>query len=81
MTYDPAQGFSLENYLAIDGEKLPVRLFVGEYVPAKNSYNYYPINDEAAKTIGGLVRSNIRLEIRSSGRNLLVVETYTVRDN
>lgn len=78
MTYASATGFFLENQFAIDGEALPVRKFVGEYLPAQNIYNYYPTSDTDSKTVSGILRSDIRLEVRSSG-NLFVVETYTMR--
>ncbi|MFC1766847.1 glycine zipper domain-containing protein [Planctomycetota bacterium] len=80
MHYDPAVGFSLENHFAIDQDKLPQRNFVGEYLPAKNSYNYYPTSDTDSKTMGGTLRSHVRLEVRTSGSSLFVAETYILRD-
>ena len=68
--YDPQSGFSLENTFSVSGETLK---FVGEYVPDGNKYNYY-LSGSEGKTVTGIVRSNVRVEVRISGSNLWVAE-------
>jgi hypothetical protein len=80
MDYEPSRGFALENHFAIDADNLPVRTFVGEYQPAQNRYSYYPTSDTDNQTISGTIRSSIRVEVRTSGSNLFVAETYTMRE-
>jgi len=75
--YDPAQGFSLENNFSNSPEVLK---FVGEYMPEKNSYNYYLTTHTEGKTVTGIVRSNVRLVIRIASPNLWFAETYTLVD-
>lgn len=72
--YDPQSGFSLENTFSVSGETLR---FVGEYVPESNKYNYY-LSGSEGKTVTGIVRSNVRVEVRISGSNLWVAETFTM---
>jgi hypothetical protein len=77
LSYAPSSGFSLENRFSTISE---VRKYVGEYLPAKNSYNYYPVSDMEGKTMSGIIRSDIRIELRTSGSNLFVAETYALVD-
>jgi hypothetical protein len=74
--YDPQSGFSLENTFSVSGETLQ---FVGEYVPEGNKYNYY-LSGSEGKTVTGIVRSNVRVEVRISGSNLWIAETFTLID-
>ena len=74
--YHPQSGFSLENTFLVSGETLK---FVGEYVPDGNKYNYYLSNNEG-KTLTGIVRSNVRVEVRISGSNLWIAQTFTLID-
>ncbi|WP_455212670.1 hypothetical protein [Kaarinaea lacus] len=74
--YDPQSGFSLENTFSVSGETLK---FVGEYVPDGNKYNYY-LSGSEGKTVTGIVRSNVRVEVRISSSNLWVAETFTLID-
>ena len=66
MTYDPGQGFFLENSFSYSDEELK---FVGEYLTDKNT------GGEMAS--GGILRSNMRVQIRSSGATMWVAEAYT----
>lgn len=75
--YDPENGFSLENTFSVSNETLK---FVGEYLPENNAYNYYLSGSNGGKTVTGIVRSNVRVEIRISGSSLWVAETYTLVD-
>lgn len=77
MGYTPSAGFTLENRFSIVPEP---RHFVGEYRPEKNAYNFYPVSREAETGATGIVRSNARIEIRSSGSNLFVAELYVNLD-
>ena len=64
------------NFLVTSG----ARAYAGEYLPAKNAYNFYPSTGTDGETITGAIRSNVRIEIRVSGSNLIVAETYTLQD-
>jgi len=75
--YSPGKGFSLENQFSVSPD---VRTYVGEYIPNNNAYNFYPSMSEEGKTITGVIRSNVRIELRISGGNLMVAETYTIMD-
>ena len=73
LTYDPGQGFFVENHFSVTDETLK---FVGEYLADKNAYNYYLIDNEGAMT-GGILRSSVRLELRISTPSLWVAEAFT----
>jgi len=77
LDYDGESGFSLENTFSVSNETLK---FVGEYIPQNNAYNYYLSGANGGKTMTGIVRSNVRVEVRISGSNLWVAETYTMVD-
>ena len=77
LEYAPAKGFSLVNTFSVTPDG---RQYVGEYIPDKNAYNFYPATDKEGKTVTGVLRSNVRIELRVSGSNLLVGETYTMMD-
>ena len=77
LTYSPDKGFVLENKFSATSE---ARTYAGEYVPDKNAYNFYPSTSKNGETITGVIRSNVRIEIRVSGSNLIVAETYTLQD-
>lgn len=76
-SYSPSKGFSLENKFSVTPE---VRTYVGEYIPDKNIYNFYPSTNKEGQTITGVIRSNVRIELRVSGSNFMVAETYTMID-
>lgn len=73
--YSPEEGFSLENEFSGSPD---IRKYVGEYIPDKNIYNFYPLNTREGETESGIIRSNVRIELRVSGNNLFVAETYTM---
>ena len=77
VNYSANNGFTFENEFSVYPE---VRKFVGEYVPEKNAYNFYPSQNKEGETITGVIRSNIRIELRVSGGNLVVAETYTMME-
>jgi uncharacterized protein YjbJ (UPF0337 family) len=77
MRYDEKNGFSLENRFSSQQQSLT---FVGEYIPDGNKYNYYPTSGEGEESISGVIRSNLRVEIRVSGNNMWVAETFTFID-
>ena len=75
MTYDPGQGFFLENSYSYSDEELK---FVGEYLADRNAYNYYLTNNTSGEMVsGGVLRSNMRVEVRVSGAAMWVAEAYT----
>jgi len=63
MRYDEKNGFSLENRFSSQQESLT---FVGEYIPDGNKYNYYATTGEGSESVSGVIRSNLRVEIRVS---------------
>lgn len=75
--YDPEKGFALTNEIEDSGEKLT---FVGEYIPDGNKYNFFLTSGDGGTMAGGKTRSNMRLEIRVSGQNMWVAETFTLVD-
>ena len=77
LEYAPAKGFALENSFSVTPEP---RQYVGEYIPQKNAYNFYPATNKEGETLTGVIRSNVRIELRVSGSNLMVAETYTMLD-
>jgi hypothetical protein len=77
MGYTPSAGFTLENQFSVVPN---VRKYVGEYRPDRNAYNFYPVDKEQETGATGIVRSNLRIEIRSSGTNLFIAETYVNLD-
>ena len=77
MHYDEKNGFSLENRFSSQQESLT---FVGEYIPDGNKYNYYATAGDGSESISGVIRSNLRVEIRVSGSNMWVAETFTFID-
>lgn len=77
LTYSQDKGFVLENNFSVTSG---ARAYAGEYLPAKNAYNFYPSTGKEGETITGVIRSNVRIEMRVSGSNLIVAETYTLQD-
>jgi|GEM_PF-1988074 len=75
--YASGKGFTLENKFSTYPDP---RTYVGEYLQAKNAYNFYPSQTADGKTVTGVIRSNVRIEFRVSGNNLMVAETYSTLD-
>ncbi len=76
LTYDPGQGFFLETSFSTTDE---IVKSVGEYLPDKNSYNFYVVQGEGGEMVqGGIMRSSVRVEIRVSGPAMFVAETFTL---
>jgi len=75
MTYEPGQGFFLENGFSFTNETLK---FTGEYLADKNTYNYYLTNyTDGQMVTGEIMRSSVRLEIRVATPSLWFAEAYT----
>jgi hypothetical protein len=75
--YNSERGFTLEVKFDVDPQIL---VWLGEYLPEKNAYNFYFVNNEGDKTSRtGLVRSNVRCEFRASG-SVLVADTFALID-
>lgn len=49
-------------------------------MPGENKYNYYLSSGDGGKTVSGIIRSNVRVEVRISGANLWAAETFTLID-
>lgn len=77
VTYSASSGFQLESKNSLLPDD---RRFVGEYLADKNAYNFYPTNSKEETGATGIIRSNIRVELRVSSGSLFVVETYTMKD-
>jgi len=79
LRYEPGQGFFLENsFSSVSDEVLD---FVGEYLVDKNTYVFYLTNPTDGEMVaGGILRSNVRVEIRIMGSSLWVAETFTLID-
>ena len=75
--YASGKGFTLENNFSTYSGS---RTYVGEYLPGKNAYNFYPSQTADGETVTGVIRSNVRIEFRASGKNLMVAETYSTLD-
>ena len=77
LRYEPGQGFFLENsFSSVSDEVLEL---VGEYLVDKNAYNFYLINPTDGEMVaGGILRSNVRVELRIVGSSLWVAETFTL---
>ena len=75
LNYSSSSGFMIENKFSNLSD---VRKYVGEFVPEKNTYNFYPTNNKEETGVMGVIRSNVRIELRVSGTNLAVAETYTM---
>jgi len=73
LTYEPGQGFFLENVFDFTNEKVSA---VGEYMPHKNAFNFY-VTENTGELVGGNVRSLVRIEMRSSGASMWIAETFT----
>ena len=74
--YSEKNGFTLENSSSAYTE---ARKYVGEYLPEKNAYNFYPTDASSNTGATGITRSNIRLEVRASG-NMITINTYSMID-
>jgi hypothetical protein len=76
-TYDPAQGFYLENSFTFHEEPLH---FVGEYKPDTNAFVFYLSAGKESEFIGGILHSSVRVEFRIASPSLVVAEAFTLQD-
>jgi len=79
LRYEPGQGFFLENnFSSVSDEVLE---FVGEFLVDKNAYVFYLTSHEGSEMVaGGILRSNVRVEVRIVGSALWVAEAFTLTD-
>ena len=77
LSYQPGQGFFLESEFAFSEETLK---FVGEYMPDSGTYNFYLLSGSGGETATGVIRSSVRVEVRSSGAALWIADTYSYVD-
>ncbi len=77
--YDPGQGFFLENsFESVSDEVLE---FVGEFLVDQNAYNFYLTKPTDGEMVaGGVLRSNVRVEMRIMGPSLWMAEAFTLID-
>jgi len=76
MSYEEGEGFFLESSFAYTDEVLKM---VGEFVPDSNKYNFYLLG-AGGENAAGIVRSSVRVEVRSAGAAVWFAETYTIID-
>lgn len=76
ITLSLESGFRLENSSSLT----ETRQFVGEYIPKFNLYNFYPSINEDGMTITGVIRSNIRIELKVAGSSLMMASTYSIKE-
>ncbi len=77
INFDEQNGLTLSTYGPDD--KLDAR-FVGEYIAEQKKFNFYLTDSQSANTVTGIVKSDIRIEVRIAGANLWMVDTYTLMD-
>jgi hypothetical protein len=75
ITYDPAQGFYLENNFG--DETLH---FVGEYQPDRNAYMFYLSSGDGGSFEGGILYSSVRVELRIASPAMFIAEAFTLVD-
>jgi hypothetical protein len=76
LSYEPDQGFFLESNFSYSDEVLKM---VGEYLLDANKYNFYLVG-AGGEMVTGILRSSVRVEIRSSGSALWVADTFAYID-
>ncbi len=78
LSYEPGQGFSIENIFSVSDD---VVKGVGEYLADRNLYNFYMVDPTAGEMLaGGLIRSNVRTEVRIVGSTMWIAEAFTMID-
>jgi hypothetical protein len=78
LNYQPSQGFFLENNFTVDDEVVRA---VGEYHVDRNAYDFYLTDPTTGEMLtGGILRSNVRIEIRMIGPTLWIAEAFTMID-
>ena len=75
--FDEKNGLSLTTY-GPDNE-VDAR-FVGEYIAEQKKFNFYLTDSKSSNTITGVLKTDIRMEVRFVGANLWMVDTYTLID-
>lgn len=69
-------GFRLEcSSTAYEG----TRQYVGEYLPASNTYNFFPVQAGNETGATGVIRSNVKIVIKPAG-NLISIDTFSMID-
>lgn len=70
INYSSSRGFELSSEV----EGLGTAIFVGEYVPAENKFNFYFVEDDTNLDDG--ISSSMRIEVRPASTGLIVIGTY-----
>lgn len=78
INFDEKDGLTLTTY-GSDNE-VDAR-FVGEYITDQKKFNFYLSDSRSANTVTGILKSDVRMEVRVAGANLWFVETYTMLNN
>ena len=76
VSYQDGRGFFLESDFAFEDDVLKL---VGEYLVDTNKFNFYLIG-ASGENPTGIMRSSVRVEMRSSGDALWVAETFAYVD-
>ena len=77
LSYQPGRGFTLESDFAFSDEALR---FIGEYRADAGDYSFYFVGGSGGETVTGVLRSSVRVEVRSSGAASWVAATYSYVD-
>ncbi len=75
INFDEKEGLTLSTYGA-DNE-IDAR-FVGEFIAEQKKFVFYLTNSRSNSTVTGILKSDVRIEVRISGANLWIVNTYTL---
>ncbi|MFV2059525.1 MAG: glycine zipper domain-containing protein [Gammaproteobacteria bacterium] len=75
INFDEKNGLSLSTYGA-DNE-LDVT-FIGEYIAEQKKFKFYLKNSKSKDTVTGILKTDVRMEVRFTSNNLWIVETYTL---
>jgi len=75
--FDEKNGLSLNTY----GENNELDItFVGEYLAEQKKFKFYMTNSKSKDTVTGILKSDVRMEVRFTTANLWIVETFTLID-
>jgi len=77
INFDEKNGLTLSTYGP--DNKIDAR-FVGEYIAEQKKFNFYLTDAQSDNTVTGILKSDIRMEVRIAASNLWMVSTYTLMD-
>jgi surface antigen len=75
--FDEKEGLKLTTYgddNEVDAE------FVGEYTSEQKKYAFYMTGSRHSTSVTGILKTDVRMEIRIAGSNLFIIDTYSLVD-